>query len=413
MIAEIVLFSLVGLAIGLVAGLTPGIHVNTLIPLILSLSIFIENPYYLATIIISVAVTEVFLDFIPSIFIGAPEADTSLSVLPGHRLLLKGRGYEAIKLTVIGGLGGLVLTLIFISLFSRGFKILYELTRPYVHFLIIFAIIFMVLSERKPKKMLSAFSIMVMSGFLGLIVLNSGLVQQQNALFPTLTGLFGLSTILLSIHERASIPKQEEDEKLLISRKEMIKSLILGCFAGILAGFLPAIGISEAATIVQYLGGSGDARSFLITVSSVNAANDAFSLISLYLVGNPRSGASVAVQRLFSSITFYEVLQLVGVILFVAGIASMLTVYLGRRIPKYLLKISYRKLCISVSIFLVTLVFLLTGIYGLLILFASTSIGILCAKLGIRRSHCMGVLLIPTLLFFSGLTPFVIRSLGL
>ncbi|HDM05898.1 MAG TPA: hypothetical protein ENG34_01305 [Candidatus Aenigmarchaeota archaeon] len=413
MIAEIILFSLIGLAIGLVAGLTPGIHVNTLIPLILSLSIFIENPYYLATIIISVAVTEVFLDFIPSIFIGAPEADTSLSVLPGHRLLLKGRGYEAIKLTVIGGLGGLVLTLIFISLFSRGFKILYELTRPYVHFLIIFAIIFMVLSERKPKKMLSAFSIMVMSGFLGLIVLNSGLVQQQNALFPTLTGLFGLSTILLSIHERASIPKQEEDEKLLISRKEMIKSLILGCFAGILAGFLPAIGISEAATIVQYLGGSGDARSFLITVSSVNAANDAFSLISLYLVGNPRSGASVAVQRLFSSITFYEVLQLVGVILFVAGIASMLTVYLGRRIPKYLLKISYRKLCISVSIFLVTLVFLLTGIYGLLILFASTSIGILCAKLGIRRSHCMGVLLIPTLLFFSSLTPFVIRSLGL
>jgi len=413
MIAEIILFSLVGLAIGLVAGLTPGIHVNTLIPLILSLSIFIENPYYLATIIISVAVTEVFLDFIPSIFIGAPEADTSLSVLPGHRLLLKGRGYEAVKLTVIGGLGGLVLTLIFISLFSRGFKILYELTRPYVHFLILFVIIFMILSERKPKKMLSALSIMVMSGFLGLIVLNSGLVQQQNALFPTLTGLFGLSTILLSIHERASIPKQEEDEKLLISRKEMVKSLILGCFAGILAGFLPAIGISEAATIVQYLGGSGDARSFLITVSSVNAANDAFSLISLYLVGNPRSGASVAVQRLFSSITFYEVLQLVGVILFVAGIASMLTVYLGRKVPKYLLKISYRKLCISVSIFLVTLVFLLTGIYGLLILFASSSIGILCAKLEIRRSHCMGVLLIPTLLFFSGLTPFVIRSLGL
>jgi len=413
MIAEIVLFSLVGLTIGLVAGLTPGIHVNTLIPLILSLSIFIENPYYLATIIISVAVTEVFLDFIPSIFIGAPEADTSLSVLPGHRLLLKGRGYEAVKLTVIGGLGGLVLTLIFISLFSRGFKILYELTRPYVHFLILFVIIFMVLSERKPKKMLSALSIMVMSGFLGLIVLNSGLVQQQNALFPTLTGLFGLSTILLSIHERASIPKQEEDEKLLISRKEMVKSLILGCFAGILAGFLPAIGISEAATIVQYLGGSGDARSFLITVSSVNAANDAFSLISLYLVGNPRSGASVAVQRLFSSITFYEVLQLVGVILFVAGIASMLTVYLGRKIPKYLLKINYRKLCISVSIFLVTLVFLLAGVSGLLILFASSSIGILCAKLGIRRSHCMGVLLIPTFLFFSGLTPLVIRSLGL
>jgi putative membrane protein len=97
MILESFLLVFVGMGIGVFAGLTPGIHVNTTIPIIMSLSFLLPSPYYLAVLVVSVAVTEMFIDYIPSIFLGAPEADTSLSVLPGHRLLLEGRGYEAIK----------------------------------------------------------------------------------------------------------------------------------------------------------------------------------------------------------------------------------------------------------------------------------------------------------------------------
>jgi len=97
MILESILLVFVGMGIGIFAGLTPRIHVNTTIPIILSLAFLLPSPYYLAVLVVSVAVTEMFIDYIPSIFLGAPEADTSLSVLPGHRLLLEGRGYEAIK----------------------------------------------------------------------------------------------------------------------------------------------------------------------------------------------------------------------------------------------------------------------------------------------------------------------------
>ena len=31
-----------------------------------------------------------FIDFIPSIFLGCPDTDTELSILPGHELLKKG-----------------------------------------------------------------------------------------------------------------------------------------------------------------------------------------------------------------------------------------------------------------------------------------------------------------------------------
>jgi len=92
-------------------------------------------------------------------------------------------------------------------------------------------------------------------------------------------------------------------------------------------------------------------------------------------------------------------------------IFCFLTLYLGRKIPKFLEKINYRNLCLSVIIFIVTIIFLLTGILGLLITFTSTAIGLLCAYLGIRRSHCMGCLLLPSILFFSGLNPAIISLL--
>lgn len=412
MLFETLLFSFLGVGIGVFAGMMPGMHVNTLIPLLFSLSLLLNlHPYYLAALIVSTAISEIFINFIPSIFLGAPEEDTSLAVLPGHRLLLEGRGYEAIKLTVIGGICSLIFSLILISFFGGVFSYLYEISRPYVHYLIALVVIFMIISEKRLKKMLSALLIIMLSGMLGVITLNSSLVPQQNVLFPVLTGLFGLSTLLISISERASIPKQTDETDLKISGKEILKSIALGSFAGIIVGLLPAIGISQAAVIVQYLGRAGEARSFLVTLSGINVGNEIFSLVNLFLVGNPRSGSSVAVQRILAELSFFDIVYLIGAICFSAGIAAVLTLHLGNKIPRFLEKLNYRAICVSVIIFIVAMIFLLTGIFGLLIAFASTSIGLLCAYFGIRRSHCMGCLLLPSILFFSGLNPVIISFL--
>jgi putative membrane protein len=405
MILEILLFSFLGILIGLIAGIVPGMHINTLLPFLLSLAALVNfEPYYLVTLIASIAITEIFVNFISSIFIGAPDSSTALSVLPGHRLLLEGRGYEAIKLTVIGGMGALILSLAIVSILSQFFKIFYELSRPYIHWLLIAVLIFMIATEKKLKKIFSAVLIIILSGFLGIVVLNSAFTN-SNVLFPTLTGFFGLPTLITSIFEKARIPKQENDERLKISGKEIVKSIVLGSIAGIIVGFLPSIGISEAAIIVQYFGRANDARNFLITLSGINVGNEIFSLISLYLVNNPRSGASVAIQKIFPSLTFYDVLLIIGVICFSSGFAAVLTLYLGKKIPKYLEKINYTLLCTSVIIFILGMIFLLTGTLGLLIAFTSTSIGLLCINLKVRRSHCIGCLLIPSIFFFSGLTP--------
>ena len=115
MFLEILLAIFCGCCAGIITGIIPGIHINLVSLLLVSLSGYMlgfTSPLVLAVFIISMAVTHTFLDPIPSIFLGAPDADQALNVLPGHRLLMQGMGYEAVKLTVIGSLLSLILTLI-------------------------------------------------------------------------------------------------------------------------------------------------------------------------------------------------------------------------------------------------------------------------------------------------------------
>lgn len=410
---EIILLCLLGIGLGIILGLIPGMHINNILPLLLVLFLSLGlEAHYAAVLLVSIAIAEIFINFIPSIFLGAPEEDTSLSVLPGHRLLLEGRGYEAIKLTVIGGIGALLFTLAFAAIFAKFFTQLYSISRDYLHYLIILVIAFMVLTEKDLRRIFSAVLIISLSGFLGLITLNSSL-SNQNILFPILAGLFGISTLVASISQRTEIPKQVEDTRLQISKINILKSIILGGLAGILVGFLPAIGISTAATIVQQLGGMGEARSFLVTLGGISVANEIFSLLTLFLVGNPRSGVSVAIERILPTINIWDIILLVGAICFSAGIAGIIAIIFGRVIPKYLEKVNYRKLCISIIILILIMIYIFTGIIGLLVTFTSTFIGLLCIYLGVKRSHCMGCLLVPAIIFFSGLTPQVISVLGI
>ncbi len=413
MLIWIVLFILFGIIIGIFAGLCPGIHVNTTIPLILSLSIFIDNPYYLAVMIVSVSCTEMFLDFIPSIYFGAPDADTALSVLPGHNLLFEGRGYEAILLSVIGGIGSLIIGSVFIFLIANWFELLYTLIRPYMHLLLLGVISFMIISEKELSKILSALLIIILSGFLGILTLNSSLVPGEDVLFPIFTGMFGLSGLLMSINENSKIPIQNMDNKLLISNSSLVKSVVFSSLAGIITGFLPAIGISEAAVMMQYIIGSNTSRTFLVTASGINVANDIFSFISLWLVSNPRSGVSVAIEKILFELSSFDVLLLIGVTFLTAGISAVLTLYLGKLVPKLLHKIDYRSLNIVVIILMIFLILVLTGFSGLLVALTSASIGVLCVQLKIRRSHCMGVLLVSVLLFFLELDPIIISILNI
>ncbi|MDD4185799.1 MAG: tripartite tricarboxylate transporter permease, partial [Candidatus Methanomethylophilaceae archaeon] len=90
--------SIIGAAIGTASGLIPGIHVNTLAVLMAvglpfttdALSGIVpagQVPILMSSAVVSAAVVHSFTDFVPSVFVGAPDEDEILSLLPGHRLL--------------------------------------------------------------------------------------------------------------------------------------------------------------------------------------------------------------------------------------------------------------------------------------------------------------------------------------
>ncbi|MEM5872528.1 MAG: tripartite tricarboxylate transporter permease, partial [Candidatus Aenigmatarchaeota archaeon] len=197
---ELFLALAIGIILGLLAGLLPGLHPNNTIPIIVGLS-FLFGPLPAAIILLTSGVVNSFVNFIPSILLGAPEDSSALGVLPGHKLLLQGRGYEAIKLCVVGCFGGVLFSMLTLPFFTIFIPSLYNYLRPNVHWLLIFVVVYMILID---SKKFFSFIIFISSGLVGLIVLNN---FSDSMLFPLLTGFFGLPMLLISIFEKTKIPE--------------------------------------------------------------------------------------------------------------------------------------------------------------------------------------------------------------
>jgi putative membrane protein len=108
-----------GFALGILSGLTPGLHLNNFAAMLLALSPSLINlgltPYEIASIILAASISQTFFDAIPAIFLGAPDSETALTVLPGQKLMLEGRGVEAIRLSALGSAGSIIFALLLVA----------------------------------------------------------------------------------------------------------------------------------------------------------------------------------------------------------------------------------------------------------------------------------------------------------
>ena len=198
-----------GIIAGIITGLIPGVHINLVSILLVSLSGYLlgfVDGIILGAFIISMAITHTFLDVLPAIFLGAPDADTALGVLPGHRLLLQGMGYEAVKLTVVGSLFSLIFALIFFPVFIKIVPGIYEGLQKWIGFILVAVVVYMLLSEKDLDSKFWASIVFLLSGILGMIVL--GFPNLEQPLFPMLSGLFGISMLIVSLSNNVELPKQ-------------------------------------------------------------------------------------------------------------------------------------------------------------------------------------------------------------
>ncbi len=402
-------YALAGVGIGVVTGLIPGLHVNNLTPFLVALAAGASSG--MAALIVAMSITNVFINYIPSTFLGAPEEGTELSVLPAHRLLLDGRGYQAIKLTAVGCLGGLMISAALALPFMLVIGPAYELLRPQMHWLLLAIVILMVLLERSWKGVVWATAIFLASGFLGLLTLDTNFMPADAALMPLLSGLFGVSVLLPSIASCGSLPEQHTDEEPIDMRLSA-KPLCAGTVAGALTGIIPSIGPSQGTVMAQLATRSSGTEEFLVAVSSVNVTKALFSFIAIFAIGRARSGAALAVGEILDAGNIGPLL-LVGVALFAGGITAILHLKLGKLAARYMDRFPYRGICVAVLAFMILLTIYSSGLAGILVLTTATALGMLPAAANVKRTHSMGVITLPCILYFSGLKELALGSIGL
>ncbi len=393
MLLEIIIAVVLGILAGTITGLVPGIHINLIGAFLISLSAGILlklNSIYLVVFIVAMAITHTFLDFIPSILLGCPDTDTELSILPGHKLLKKGSGYEAILLTAYGSLAAiLILTLVF---YPSIFLIKYahnaiETILPYILIATSFFLIFL------EKNKFKALSVFLITGVLGYIVLSP--LEMNQPLLPLLTGLFGSSTLILSLKNKTKIPEQKINKPKI----KLFKPLIGAFIASPLCSFLPGLGSGQAAVIGNLISRQNN-KGFLVLLGATNTFVMGFSFLALFAISRTRTGAAAAIKEILSNFS-NNVLFLIIIVLLISGIIAF---FLVKNLSKFLIKkvqkINYMWLAIGTLIFLVILISFISGWKGLLVLITSTITGLYCISLGVRRTNMMGCLLLPVILFY-------------
>lgn len=392
---EIILTSLLGIAVGIITGLAPGIHVNTVAAFILAnTALFGFSNFGLSIFIVSLTVAHSILDFIPSIFVGVPSDDV-LSVLPGHKLTKEGRGLEAVKITCLGSIIGCAMLLGLLPLLFYGIPEIYKIVKPAIPLILISILGLMIFNEK--KDWWKAVVVIALAGIFGIFALKQG----DTVLYSAFTGMFGISSLIFSLDQSSVFPEQKKT-KLNLTQKEVFTSSSVSFASSTLLSLIPALGSSQAASVSQMV--SKKPESFLLSLGVVNVCVGIISIVSLALIHKARSGAGVAIEKLIGKVTLHETITFVIVGLFVSLLASGVAILIAQSFLNILKKINYRIMTIVIIVFLTGLAYYFDGGRGLFNLGIATGIGWLTIYFGVNRSHGMAFLLIPTLLFFLGFT---------
>jgi len=411
-----------GTMLGWLTGLVPGLHVNTVALLLLSLAGVLSSalagvagvsaamvPLLLAVVIAATAISHTFTNIVPSTFLGAPEEDTALVMLPAHALLRRGQGYRAVALSAAGSAGAVAMGLAFAVPFRvlLGSPVgLYDLLVEVMPWMLLAVSVVLIGTEKDGRHVVAALALFGLAGVFGMAVFDLRpaplLGLPGSLLFPALSGLFAVPTLLYSM-QAAPVPEQTDDPGELSPRMADVGT---GAAAGAAVSVLPGVTAAVATVMALVARGRRQAESVIVTLSAVNTANAFFVLAALFVIGRARSGSATVIQEILPVETWTGMLPpsalpwlLIAVV--VAAVSSYyFTRAAGRMAARHISAFPYRRVAQATIAGIGAMAFLFTGPVGILCLLTGTFIGLLCLEWQVRRSVLMGVLLIPILLYY-------------
>lgn len=382
MFLEILLAILIGVTAGTLTGITPGIHVNLLAVIAITLPF---APLTVVSFLLAMAMTHSIVNAIPSIYLGAPDESMILAALPGHQMLHEGKGYLAVLLTIFGSISALLICIACAYPLYHVVTYLSPIITPYIGYILIGVVLYLAYRVKNTKTALFYFFV---SGVLGLLVFTLPLRQP---LLPLLSGLFGISLLILS--SKGDIPKQSFVTVTKIQNKSTLLAFIFGFFAS----FLPGLGSSQAAILASEWLKNATKESFLVLVGGINTVNMTLSIVTVIAIEKARNGVIVAMSHIISPnisiMTF-----LFGVVLLSSGLAGSIAPFIAKIFSQITQRIPYTYLIITIITGISGIVFYFDGFLGLILLITATSLGVSGSV--VSKHFLMGCLLFPVILYF-------------
>jgi len=213
---------------------------------------------------------------------------------------------------------------------------------------------------------------------------------------------------MFSLNDSSFIPHQNKFYDLNLN-KGMLKGIFAGGVAGAILSFLPGFGPAQGGIIAQGASGGNDennTENFLTAISGLNTSDTLFSVFTIYLIGNPRSGMAVYMNYLIETFSVSHLLVFTFASLIAVSISLIICLKIGDSFSKLIEGIDYKKLSIFVIILMIVILFVFTIIYEgsipfiALLLITSTALGLLPHYLGVSKSHLMGVLIVPAIIIY-------------
>jgi putative membrane protein len=379
-----------------------------------------------------------FLNTIPSVLLAAPDESALFTVLPGQKLLMAGRGYEAVWLTGIGGAIGLLLLLVVVApLAPLVLPPVRTVVGPHTHWVLWCVIAFMLMSEWPKggnhgqggwRKFLDAWSSLGaglitfgLSGLLGFVLLFRSPVRADAAfqnLMPAFVGLFGLPGIVMNLFSAATVPPQARGYMPVTGaagRGAMLRGALAGGLGGGFAAFFPVITGGVGGFLAGHAASLRDDRSFLVSQGVSKFVYYVGGFLFFFVPGlhMTRGGGAALMRGLFVPDTTVDYLMVLASMALAGATALLLLGPLTRLVLGLIGRWGYRRMSGLGGLLMLVIVWWVTGWVGCLIAVTAMGIGLIPVLFGSRRMNGLGVILLPMACAMSGCAVPVVRWLGL
>lgn len=385
-----------GVVLGSATGLTPGLHANAVALLLAAAAPRLPGTGLgVAAAMLATGVVHTFLDAVPALALGVPDASMAASALPGHRLVLDGRGPEAVRLSACGSVAGVLAAVPLAVPLTRAARTVAPAVEAALPLVLGAVVCFLLATESSLGAAVGGTVAFAASAALGGAVLDlsvAGPLPVGSVLAPLFAGLFGAPVLLESLRGDGGVPPQD-GATLRMSRLGLGVTATAGAAAGAVVAYVPGVSAGVAATVaLPAAPGRHPARGYVVASSAANTATAVFALFALAALDAARTGVTVALREAGSPVVLPV---LAAAVALAAAAGAALVVVAGDRYLRAARRVDHGRLAVAVLVALACLAGLFGGVAGVGVYLAASIVGLLPGRVGCRRVHLMGSLIGP------------------